>query len=129
MDISILDIGIINSVIGHVSAIELPTAAWDLVSFFKNAKKYAGTAGGALISMLGTVGVVWGAVLLIKKLMGGPQNQDSWGKIVLLLIIGGALMVGGFFFISNIAAGGKTTIDQLGGGFILLDQLTLVLRN
>lgn len=101
----------------------LPTAEWDLISFFENAKDYVGIAGGGLLALLGTVGVVWGGVLLIKKLMASQQDQTSWLKIIALIIFGGALMVGGFVLISNIASGGKTTIEDLGGGMILLQGL------
>ena len=100
-----------------------PLAQWDLVSFFENAKNYAAIAGGGLIALIGTVGVVWGAVLLVKKLMAGQQDQTNWMKIIALILIGGAMMVGGFVLISNIAAGGRTTIEDLGtGGFILQAQ-------
>lgn len=101
----------------------LPAAGWDLVSFFDNARTYVGTAGGGLLTLMGTVGVVWGGVLLIKKLMASQQDQTSWIKIIGLILIGGALMVGGFSLISNIAAGGRTTIEDLGGGMVLLQGL------
>ncbi|MDE3723965.1 hypothetical protein PWG71_21455 [Nocardiopsis sp. N85] len=101
----------------------LPAAGWDLVSFFENARNYVGTAGGGLLALMGTVGVVWGGVLLIKKLMASQQDQTSWIKILGLVLVGGALMVGGFSLISNIAAGGRTTIEDLGGGMILLQGL------
>lgn len=103
----------------------LPSASWDLLSFLQSATNYVQGAGGALLVLMGTAGVVWGGVLLIKKLMASQQDQTSWVKIIALILIGGALMVGGFNLISSIAAGGKTTIEDLGGGMILLglDQL------
>ncbi|WP_049576790.1 hypothetical protein [Nocardiopsis sp. SBT366] len=102
----------------------LPFASWDLLSFFENATNYVRMAGGSLLALMGTVGVVWGGVLLVKKLMASQQDQTSWVKIIGLIFIGGALMVGGFSLISTIAAGGRTTIEDLGGGMILfgLDQ-------
>ena len=98
-------------------------AEWDLVSFMNNAKSYASLVGGGLLALLGTVGVVWGGVMLIKKLMAGQQNQDSWLKILALILVGGALMAGGFGLISQIAAGGKTTIEDLGGGLIIIQSV------
>lgn len=90
------------------------TASWDVLSFLDNAKEYLQLAGGGLIALMGTAGVVWGAVLLIKKLMASQQDQTSWVKIIGLIIIGGALAVGGWAFIFNIASGGQTTINDLG---------------
>jgi hypothetical protein len=101
----------------------LPAAGWDLVSFLENANEYAGVAGGALLSLFGTIGVVWGGVLAIKKLMATHHDQTSWIKIVALILIGGALMVSGFSLLANIAAGGRTTIEDLGGSMILLPGL------
>lgn len=98
----------------------LPAAGWDLISFFDSAREYAGTAGGGLLALMGTIGVIWGGVLLIKKLMASQQDQTSWIKIVGLIFVGGALMAGGFGLISNIAQGGQTTIEDLGGGMVLL---------
>lgn len=102
----------------------LPTGAWDLIEFFKNGKNWVGVAGGGLLALLGTIAFVWGAVLLLKKLMAGQQNQDSWIKIILLIIIGGAIGATGFTLISTIASGGKKTIEDLGtGGFVILPQI------
>ena len=99
----------------------LPTAAWDLVSFLQNAGEYAKIAGGAALITMGIVAVIWGGILLLKKLMAGAQNQDSWIKVIMLLIIGGAIGVGGFALIFNIGSGGKKTIEDLGGGTFLWD--------
>lgn len=100
-----------------------PAAAWDLVSFFNNASSYVKVAGGALISLMGLVVVVWAAVLIAKKFFGNSQQQqESWFKIVLMIIIGGALMTGGITLITGIARGGQTTIEELGGGFILIQN-------
>lgn len=103
-----------------MNMINLPSASWDLLSFLQSATEYVRVAGGSLLALMGTAGVVWGGVLLVKKLMASQQDQTSWAKIIGLILIGGALMVGGFSLISTIAAGGKTTIEDLGGGMILL---------
>lgn len=101
----------------------LPTAAWDLVSFLENAGEYVKIAGGALLILMGVAALVWGGVLLLKKLMSGMQNQDSWLKIIGLMIIGGAIAVGGFSLIFTIGSGGKKTIEDLGGGTFLFDAV------
>lgn len=103
----------------------LPTAGWDLQSLFENAGEYAKNAGGALLVMMGIVGVVWGGVLLIKKLMSSQQDNTSWGKIILLIMLGGALAVGGFNLIFMVGKGGKTTIEDLGKGLIFLDSYSI----
>jgi hypothetical protein len=78
--------------------VALPTAAWDLTSFLENAKSQIQLWGGLLLMLLGAVGLVWGGVLLIKKLMATPQSagqQQGWGTIALLILVGGALGTGG----------------------------------
>lgn len=92
------------------------TANWDLRTFLTNSQAYVEVAGGALLMLLGAVGVVWGGVLLIKKLMAGQQDQTSWGKIILLVLIGGALLVGGWGLMETISSGGQTTIMDIGNG-------------
>lgn len=101
----------------------LPTAAWDLVSFLENAGEYVKTGGGALLVLMGLAALVWGGILVIKKLMSGQQNQDNWLKIIGLMIVGGAIAVGGFSLIFTIGSGGKKTIEDLGGGTFLFDAV------
>lgn len=101
----------------------LPTAAWDLQSFIGNAKDFAESAGGGLLMLMGVVGLIWGAVLLIKKLMSGQQHGGAgWGQIVLLILAGGALSTGGWSLVKKIGSGGQDTIEKLGegGGTIIL---------
>lgn len=101
----------------------LPGAAWDLVSALNNAQAYLMVAGGALITLIGLVLVVWSVVYIGRKFLGGNNGQqDSWIKIVVMLLIGGALMTGGIVLITGIAAGGKATIDDLGSGMILFQS-------
>jgi len=88
--------------------------AWDLASALTNATAYVKLIGGGFLTLLGVVAIIYGGYLLVKKLMAGQQNQDSWIKIVILIIIGGALSVSGFSLIATIAAGGKDTIEDLG---------------
>lgn len=110
-----------------VATLASPTAAWDLMSFLQNAKSYIQSAGGALLMLLGAVGLVWGGVLLIKKLMGNPQTsqQTGWGTIVLLILVGGALGTGGWNLISTVGSGGQTTIMELGGGTAIVQPYDL----
>ncbi|MCB5280366.1 hypothetical protein [Arthrobacter sp. ES1] len=103
----------------------LPTAAWDLASFLDNAAKYVKVIGGGALILMGIAAMVWGGILLTKKLMAGQQNQDSWVKIVLMIIIGGAIAVGGFPLVFTIGSGGKKTIDDLGGATFFWDSLPL----
>lgn len=115
-------LAIIESALSGVPT--LPTAAWDLVSFFSNAKNYGTIIGGGLLSLVGLIIVVFAGIAIAKKLLGGANGaqQDSWLKVVLMLVIGGAMMFGGIAMFVNIAEGGKTTIEELGGGFILLQS-------
>ena len=102
----------------------LPLADWDLVSFFENSKEYLGIAGGAALTLAGLIAVVWGGILIVKKLMS-QQDQTSWVKIIGLIIIGGALMGSGGKIIFDISSGGEKTIKDLGGGFIMATQYYL----
>ena len=103
----------------------LVSAAWDLTSFLTNAKTQIENWGGLLLMLLGVVGLVWGGVLIIKKLMSGPQGgqQQSWGTIILLILVGGAMMTGGFSLLGTIGSGGQQTIEDLGGGTMLITQM------
>lgn len=101
----------------------LPSAAWDLTSFLTNAKSQVQLWGGSALMLLGVVGLVWGGVLLIKKLMANPQSagqQQGWGTIALLILVGGALSTGGWTLISTIGSGGQQTITDLGGATVIV---------
>ncbi|MBD0673905.1 hypothetical protein [Streptomyces sp. CBMA156] len=101
----------------------LPSAGWDLTSFLQNTKSQIELWGGLLLMLLGAAGLVWGGVLLIKKLMANPQsggNQQGWTTIALLILVGGALGTGGWSLISTIGSGGQKTITDLGGGTVIV---------
>ncbi|MFD7554579.1 MULTISPECIES: hypothetical protein [unclassified Streptomyces] len=107
----------------------LPSAAWDLTSFLTNAKGQVQLWGGSVLMLLGVVGLVWGGVLLIKKLMANPQSagqQQGWGTIALLVLVGGALSTGGWTLIQTIGSGGQQTITDLGGGTVIVQTLDQV---
>ncbi|MEV0412434.1 hypothetical protein AB0I68_16920 [Streptomyces sp. NPDC050448] len=107
----------------------LPSAAWDLTSFLQNAKSQVQLWGGSVLMLLGVVGLVWGGVLLIKKLMANPQSagqQQGWGTIALLILVGGALGTGGWTLIQTIGSGGQQTITDLGGGTVIVQTVDQV---
>jgi hypothetical protein len=103
----------------------LPTAAWDLESFLNNAKTYTENIGGLILMLLGVVALIWGAVQLVKKLMGNPQTsqQINWGTVALLIIVGGALSTGGFSLMKDVGSGGEETINDLGGNTVILGSV------
>ncbi|MFE4834438.1 hypothetical protein ACFRAU_07130 [Arthrobacter sp. NPDC056691] len=105
-----------------LAQVSLPTAAWDIASFLENAKTQIQLWGGLLLMLLGAVGLVWGGVLLIRKLMANPQSgpQQGWGTIALLILVGGALGTGGWQLMSTIGSGGQQTIEDLGGGTVMV---------
>ncbi|MEU7156136.1 hypothetical protein AB0A98_06780 [Streptomyces chrestomyceticus] len=107
----------------------LPSAAWDLTSFLQNAKSQIQLWGGLLLMLLGAVGLVWGGVLLVKKLMANPQSanqQQNWGTIALLILVGGGLGTGGWSMVSTIGSGGQQTITDLGGGTVIVQTIDKV---
>ena len=102
----------------------LPVGAWDLMSLLSNTKTMVQTGGGLLLMLMGTAGLVWGGVLLIKKLMSHGQQgaqQHSWAMILILIMVGGAFAVGGFSLIQQIGSGGQKTITDLGTGAIVFN--------
>lgn len=113
-----------NTLLNLGSKAQLNLAQWDLKTFFENAGDYTQLIGGGFLALIGTIGVIYGGYLLVKKLMAGQQNQDSWVKIAALIIIGGALMATGASLIFTIAEGGQQTIEDLGGGMVLLQTFT-----
>ncbi|WP_405776259.1 hypothetical protein [Streptomyces sp. NBC_01538] len=108
------------------SQASLPSAAWDLTSFLENAKSQIQQWGGLLLMLFGAVGMVWGGVLAIKKLMANPQSaghQQGWVMIALLILVGGALTTGGWSLISMVGSGGQQTITDLGGGTVIVQTV------
>lgn len=107
----------INQVVASAAA-QLPSAAWDLLSFLDNAKAYATKVGGGILLGLGVIGVIVGGVFLLIKLFGSQQSgsKHSWGQIAMLILIGGAMSTGGVGLMMKVGSGGETTIRDLGGG-------------
>ena len=108
-----------------LAQVSLPAAAWDITSFLENAKTQIQLWGGLLLMLMGAVGLVWGGVLLLRKLMANPQSgpQQGWGTIALLILVGGALGTGGWQLISTIGSGGQQTIEDLGGGTVVVQPV------
>lgn len=100
----------------------LPTAGWDLTTFLESAKSQIQTWGGALLMLVGVAALVWGGIQLIKKVWGNSQHgqEKSWSSIALLVLIGGALSTGGWNLMQTVGSGGQRTIEDLGGGTVIL---------
>lgn len=115
MRTEIIDSGAVDIIPG------LPTGAWDLVTFLNSAKNYGEVIGGGLISLLGLIVLIVAAVFIAKKFFGNGQREEkSWLMIIVMVIVGGALLTGGIGLIMTIGSGGQKTIEDLGGGFIVL---------
>lgn len=101
---------------------QLPAGAWDLKSFIDNTSDYVKMVGGGLLMLMGTVALIFGGVFLLTKLFGNQQHGGGkkWWQIGALILIGGAIATGGFQLISTIGSGGQKTIEDLGGGTIVL---------
>lgn len=103
--------------------VSLPSAAWDLSSFLENARAQVQVWGGLVLMLMGAAALVWGGVLLLKKLWANPQTasqQAGWGTIAALIIVAGALGTGGWQFIETVGSGGQQTIEDLGGGTVIV---------
>ncbi|PZT84957.1 MAG: hypothetical protein DI630_36535 [Gordonia sp. (in: high G+C Gram-positive bacteria)] len=112
--------------VANLAQAQLPVAAWDVGSFLENAKTTVQGWGGLLLMLLGAVGLIWGGVLLIKKLMANPQTagqQQGWGTIALLILVGGALGTGGWQLISTVGSGGQKTVEDLGNGSVIVQTI------
>lgn len=98
-------------------------AAWDLGTFLTNSKTTIQNWGGLFIMLLGVIMVVAAVYQAAKGLISPQKSQTNWLLVVCLFIAGGALSIGGYQWVSNIAQGGKKTIDDLGGGGVILPML------
>lgn len=100
-------------------------SGWDLETFLNNATEYGQVIGGSILSFMGMIGVVWGGVLLVKKLLS-EQSRDNWVRIAALILVGGAMLFGGITLILRFARGGSDTIENFGngGGVALMDFAT-----
>jgi polyferredoxin len=94
-------------------------AEWDIVSLFTNGQGLMEKIGAALLGLLGIIAVLCAVVFAFNKLVS-EQSRRSWVMIIALFLLGGLLIGGSISLFTSIAEGAKTTIDQLGGGLIIL---------
>lgn len=100
-------------IVNTLASAQIALGEWSLSQLFGGAQKSARTIGGYLIVLLGIVCVVWGAVLLAKKLLT-TQDQTKWSKVILLLFIGGVLAVGGFSTVAKVSSGANKEVTTMG---------------
>jgi hypothetical protein len=107
----------------------LPTGAWDLVSFLENAKDYGTILGGGVVTIIGLIILIAAVVFILKKFLGNGQGPEkSWPVIIIMIVVAGAFLTGGIGLMLNISSGGQKTIEELGGGFIVLQSSVGLLR-
>lgn len=94
----------------------MPTLAWDIGTFLRNATKTIKQWGSYLIILIGVVLIIVSIWQIAKGLISHGKGQTNWAVAIIMLIIGGALMAGGFGLVSTIASGGGQTINELGAG-------------
>ncbi len=95
-------------------------AAWDIENFLNNLKTKIQKWGGLLVAAMGAVAVVWGFVMLITGLMSHGKKPTNWLIVIALILVGGALMASGWNLMEKVAKGGEKTINDLGGGGLIL---------
>lgn len=109
-------------------------SGWDLTSFLNNAQNQIQTWGGAFLTLVGIVGVIWAAFQIVSGLMSHGKKQVSYGTNAILLIVSGALAASGLSLVMNIAQGGQKTIEDLGSTINLfktfdLSTISLMIRS
>ena len=102
--------------------LNMVTAAWDIGSFLENSAAQIKEWGGLIIILVGIVMIITASVKIAMGLANHGKQQVNWFLLILLFLIGGAFSVGGYSFVSNIAEGGKKTIEDLGGGVIIVEH-------
>lgn len=104
---------------------ELPVGAWDLTSFLNNAYKQIGEWGKLLLMLLGIILIVVSGVKIWRNFTSeSAQRQPRWGMTIAGLLVGGALSVStGWTLLNDIAQGGQKTIQDLGGGAIVFNNI------
>lgn len=104
---------------------ELPVGAWDLTSFLINAHKQVSEWGKLLLMLLGIILIVVSGVKIWRNFTSeSAQRQPRWGMTICGLLVGGALSISsGWDLLNNIAHGGQKTIEDLGGGAIVFNNI------
>lgn len=99
----------------------LTSTGWDLGSFLENSFVTLGTWGASFVMILGIICIIYAVWQIATGLWSHGKKQTNWFVAILLLIVGGTLSATtGFEFVKTIAGGGRKTIEDLGGGAILL---------
>lgn len=104
---------------------EFPVGAWDLTSFLTNAYKQVGEWGKLLLMLLGIILIVVSGIKIWRNFTSeSAQRQPRWGMTICGLFVGGALSISsGWRLLNDIAQGGQKTIQDLGGGAIVFNNI------
>ncbi|MBD7970310.1 hypothetical protein [Paenibacillus gallinarum] len=95
--------------------------SWDLGSFLENSFDTLGTWGSRFVMIIGIICLVFAVWQIATGLWSHGKKQTNWFISIVLLLVGGVLSAStGFEFVKTIAGGGRKTIEDLGGGAILL---------
>lgn len=107
----------------HITAItsESPSPSpegWDMGSFLDSSQSYFLLAGGGMMALMGIISIIWGCVLLLKKIMSGLSGfgyeyQASWMKIVILIVMGGALTFTGGILLRGVSSEAEDEVNDL----------------
>lgn len=104
---------------------ELSVGAWDLTSFLTNAFKQVSEWGKLALMLLGIILVVVSGIKIWRNFVSeSAQRQPRWGMTICGLLVGGALSISsGWTLLNDIAQGGQKTIQDLGGGAVILNNV------
>jgi len=87
----------------------------DLGAMFNSAQVTLEKWGGALLTVIGVVLLIWMGILIAMKFFKKGQDQTSVVLIVIGLLVGGAFVAGGMGVITNLSDVGQSTINTLIG--------------
>lgn len=94
---------------------------WDIGSFLTNSSETLRVWFNAILLIVGLVAIAYATWQIVSGLMSHGKKQVNWAVSIILLLVGGVLAsTTGFDFMQGIAGGGKKTIEDLGGGTIML---------
>lgn len=96
---------------------------FDVGTFLSNSGTTLGTWFSLASIIIGLVAIIYAIWQIASGLMSHGKKQVNWFITIILLFFGGVLTLGtggGFDYIKGIAGGGKQTIEDLGGGMIVL---------
>ena len=93
----------------------MASGRWDFGTFLNNSTVTARAWGGYFVILIGTLGIIWSAYRIFKKLHS-DNDQTSWVKLIIGFVVSGAFAAGGWNFVRDMSYGGKETFEKLGGG-------------